>query len=698
MLSHERHKRKLERITQISKTKTHTDSLGNLKITPWQPGFELGRSISMKGLSLPMATSVTTKKQEGMPDKRSFEEVIYDLADFERVNKLSAEASLQQGTWYLKAIAEYSRNLNLNSNSIYCLMGTSYLSASEQVFEQGSLTKAVLQKFKSGKLIDFEKDNGAHFVSGDVKGALYLCCITIKMESEDDVRAIKAELGGAGFFDILKANISGQSKAATRLARGRLSFNISVQGLDGFASNTIRTISEMEKQHERFRKEIDSASAKLGPILAFCEPVERVLPVVFNFTTSDFEAFNVAVKKDINALEAESKTLREDTKIVDYEDFYHIQTKTRGFFEVDSHIDITIYDIPEETKAKIITSRSISENYEANIENGIYKAHFKPTWGGGWYESVLEIAFSGPKKNHPDTAHALEAIATRKRWLEALHRLVINTALVGSSIEKMSIYLATILLKANTNSQEPNLYGLQADNNSNSSNEGGLFTAVGAALDSANIVFVVEDLDDKNTNNAGSQSTAASVKIAIVNYINNNPALKTQITDMLKRDENKSDNYSQRRNSEQKSESADDYLQRLSVSTVSTTHVELAALPYSIGRPVVLITPGNKHDTMLIHEDFANNRPIFIQYKRGHYQALHVPANQNPRDILLKVREIEFQRRHEHRQLTPDNPSSSTELALHAAPSHTKQAATDFLDSQYGTHQPGANGFFLKKN
>ncbi|MFA6038071.1 MAG: OTU domain-containing protein [Legionellales bacterium] len=642
------------------KAKQHYDSLGILKITPWQTGFEEGRGILQNGIANSMMKNLKTKAHTGTVEQNTFYEIIYSFEDLKRVSQLGTEAVLPYGALSIKAMIEYSQELHLESNYIYCIMGTTYLSSSERKYQQGNLTQEKLRKFKTGDLQDFEEIDGAHFVSGHVKGAIFLGRAIIKMQSVEDARAIRAELGAQSLFQLLSAGFKGNSQSEKRLSRGSIDFNAMVQGLNSFECSP-KSIADMQAVHSRFDREIINHPEKLDSILAFCEPIESALPFVFNFTQEGLSNFKTALKKNIDDLTQRSIGLGSQHEKCVYEDFFTIAKKTRTFFELDPFIEIEVGDLPEQTEAKVET-RNVQQPYEkSEIVNGTYSGHFIPQWGAGLYESIVKVKFSGPRKNHPDTVHTQAIIATQIKWLQRLQTIVTNNAYVGISIEKISLYLAMIILKMMSSKDASKLYGLEPDSQPLDDTGNSLFTAIAKALNKIN--SDTENVQDSNN----AHDTAASIRSTVVKFMSQNGELKEHISKILERD----NTLSKSSKDKQQYASVEDYLQDMARANVPATHIELAALPYSLARPVVLITPGNAYDKMLIHEDFANNTPLFIKFTNGYYQALHVPAGANPRDILCKIRDAEFEREH-----TRINNASCSSSASHAMDLNSDSAQT----------------------
>ncbi|MFA6038528.1 MAG: hypothetical protein WC748_10465 [Legionellales bacterium] len=274
----------IEQKAQMLNIIQHEEGQGHVIRVPWLNTFETGRGIKSTGkLTRVLVENMSLTKKPFQNTIESFEHVIFDQHDLEKITRVETGISMNAGLWHLKAIAEYASKLTLDKSFVYCITGTVCSSPEQDGFSKGKLNDAALLQLKRDGFQKFKDSFGTHFIGGFSSGALFLGCITLKTENEKAARFLKTELTGPA-TGLLQAGVSIESNFMETIKKSVIKVDITMQGLNlkNFnSSGSVTNLEEMRKRHEQFQESIRDAK-NLGPVEAICEPWES-LPEVLPF-------------------------------------------------------------------------------------------------------------------------------------------------------------------------------------------------------------------------------------------------------------------------------------------------------------------------------------------------------------------------------------------------------------------------------
>jgi hypothetical protein len=86
-------------------------------------------------------------------------------------------------------------------------------------------------------------------------------------------------------------------------------------------------------------------------------------------------------------------------------------------------------------------------------------------------------------------------------------------------------------------------------------------------------------------------------------------------------------------------DSVEDYLTLMGQPQTWGTNIEVVTLATMLGRPLVVLTPGNQYDMIFDQTAVPGRAPIFLEYTNGHYRPLTIPPGQDARQIYINIKE-----------------------------------------------------------
>lgn len=237
----------------------------------WEPSFELGKGITLKGQPCLLSVKNIQCKSltADMSSEKCFEYCIYNEDDLKNLEQVEGGVCLEQNSWYLQAIKEYAKDhIKPNGKTIYCLVAKAYISPDLQIFEKGELAENCSQYWQREGFQKFTEMFGTHFIGGVSKGALFLGSIALKVTGPEDALILRTILNGSmSLLDTLSSEDIEYKKIEEKWGSG----SIKTIGLSEPSGGAPKNISDFQQKYREFSDGVKN-SKTLASVEAICEP------------------------------------------------------------------------------------------------------------------------------------------------------------------------------------------------------------------------------------------------------------------------------------------------------------------------------------------------------------------------------------------------------------------------------------------
>lgn len=239
--------------------------------TAWTPGFQFGKGVTLEGAPTACVIKNMGWREEQVAgfDQR-FEDLVVDTSDVARIVNMGALLSTTHSTWHLKAIADYVKELRLNNTTVHCIIATTYLSPCQEVFSEAKLNDPCLRYLQREGFSKFRELYGTHFIAGASKGALFLGCITLKLNNREEILGLRASLSGS-MLGLVESGVSCAKDVKNTIEQKILEVHVKTIGIGTPITGRADTLDTLHQQHAEFRKIIQDPK-NLSPVEAICEP------------------------------------------------------------------------------------------------------------------------------------------------------------------------------------------------------------------------------------------------------------------------------------------------------------------------------------------------------------------------------------------------------------------------------------------